>query len=57
MTFDSTSGMLTGSMNVSQYYLTGTDGTYSPTMIPVVQTGVENIFGTIDVEDNNGTEE
>lgn len=57
LTFDSTSGMLTGSMNMSQYYLTGTDGTYSPTMIPVVQTGVENIFGTIDVEDNNGAEE
>lgn len=56
LTFDSTSGMLTGSMNMSQYYLTGTDGTYSPTMIPLVKTGVENIFGTIDVDVENDSD-
>ncbi len=48
LSFDSTSGLLLGSMSMNQYYLTGTDGIYSKTNIPVVKTGLENIFGTID---------
>jgi hypothetical protein len=48
LSFDSTSGLLLGSMSMNQYYLTGTDGFYSKTNIPVVKIGLENIFGTID---------
>lgn len=50
LTFDSTSGLLAGSMNMNQYYLTGTDGVYSPTDIPAMLTGVENIFGTVTID-------
>lgn len=50
LTFDSTSGLLAGSMSMNQYYLTGTDGVYSSTTIPTLQTGLENIFGTVDVD-------
>lgn len=59
LTFNSTSGLLTGSMSMSQYYLTGTDGTYATASIPSMQIGVENIFGTVDVdlEDGAVTEE
>lgn len=60
LSFDSTSGLLAGSMSLSQYYLTGTDGIYSSTNIPSTQMGVENIFGTIDVNleaEESNTEE
>lgn len=50
LTFNSTNGMLNGSIHMNQYYLTGTDGAYATTTIPSMQIGVENIFGTIDVD-------
>jgi len=60
LSFDSTSGLLNGSMSLSQYYLTGTEGIYSSTNIPSMQIGLENLFGTIDAnleEEETNTEE
>lgn len=61
LSFDSTSGLLAGSMSMNQYYLTGTEGVYQMTTVPTMQTGLENVFGTIDLdleeEDEASTEE
>ncbi len=53
LSFDSTSGMLSGSYSMDQYYLTGTDAIYSQSNIPAMIHGVENIFGTVDVDIQN----
>lgn len=46
--YNSENGMLSGSMNLSSYYLTGTDKTYSEPDISGVGLGVDTIFGNVD---------
>lgn len=46
--YNSENGMLSGSMNLSSYYLTGTDKTYSEPNISGVGLGVDTIFGNVD---------
>ncbi len=45
MTFNRTSGMLSGTMEFNSYYLTGQDKSYVPADIPEILHGVDNIFG------------
>lgn len=49
LSFDSTNGLLNGTLSVDFYVLTGTDNQYNPFPIPKVDLGVENIFGTIQI--------
>lgn len=44
----SADGYLNGTMSLNMYYLVGTDNQYTPTDIPFVTLGKENIFGVID---------
>lgn len=46
--YNSENGMLSGSMNLSSYYLTGTDKTYNSPNISGVGLGVDTIFGNVD---------
>lgn len=46
--YNAENGMLSGSMNLSSYYLTGTDKTYSEPDISGVGLGVDTIFGNVD---------
>jgi len=49
LAFDSGTGNLSGTMTLNQYYLTGTEGIYTPSSIPAMMTGLDNIFGTVDI--------
>lgn len=49
LSFDSSTGMLSGALSFNQYVLTGTGKEYEPISIPYVPTSLENVFGTVDV--------
>ena len=44
LTKDETTGSLVGQINISMYYMTGTNQVYEPSDIEDVITGTENIF-------------
>ena len=46
--YDGTTGMVSGSMTLNMYYITGTDKVYEAPYVPNMQMGVSNIFGTIE---------
>lgn len=46
MTFDKTTGNLTGNMTLNMFYITGTERTYEEPYVPTMKMGVNNIFGT-----------
>lgn len=46
VSFDSTSGNLTGSLELTRYALTGTGKQYEPPFIDGIDIGTDNIFGT-----------
>lgn len=46
--YNAETGTLSGNMNMSSYYLQGTDKTYTEPVIPNVNTGVDTIFGNMD---------
>lgn len=48
LTFDETTGRLSGSMAMTSYYLYGTDKVYSQPDLYKIHKGTENIFGTIE---------
>ena len=49
---DTTTGLLTGTLDYNSYSLTGAGTTYTPLTIPSQPTGVDNIFN-VTVENNN----
>lgn len=49
LSFNSGTGNLAGTMTLNQYYLTGTEGVYTPVNIPAMMIGLDNIFGTVDI--------
>lgn len=49
--FDSTTGELTGAMTLDQYYMTGTENVYAQPYVPEMDHGMENIFGSMDIEE------
>lgn len=49
LTFDSSTGQLAGTMLMNMYFMTGTNGVYTPASIPTMSSGVENIFRTADI--------
>lgn len=55
--YDSTTGQVTGSMTFNMYYVTGTDKVYEEPYVPHVQTGISNIFGTIEYSDDTAVTE
>jgi len=57
LSFDSSTGLLNGVIGVDMYALLGTDREYSPLPIPKVDTGVENIFGTVEIIEDVEPEE
>lgn len=48
--YDPTTGQLAGTMTLNQYYITGTENTYSEPYVPSMRTGTDNIFGTYEGE-------
>ena len=50
--YDSTTGMLTGNMTLSQYYMTGTENIYAEPYVPAMDLGTDNIFGTMEMPEN-----
>ena len=54
LAYDSSTGNLMGSVDLNQYYMTGTDKMYQPTSVPTVPKGVQDVFhtsnGSIEVE-------
>lgn len=50
ISFDESTGNLTGSMNMNMFYMNGTDKEYVPYTIPTVPTGVENVFRSTNTE-------
>lgn len=48
LTFDTATGQLAGNMMANRFFLSGTNQIYSPTSIPTMGSGVENIFRTAD---------
>lgn len=53
--FDATTGNLAGSMTINMYTLAGTERMYEKPYVPSMYIGVPNIFGTIEVPVNQGT--
>jgi len=47
VSYDSTTGRLTGGMNIDKYYITGVDDTYKETYVPDMPMGTDNIFNTV----------
>ncbi len=45
--FDSTTGYLSGSMTLNQFYIAGTENAYQEPYVPTLEIGLPNIFGTI----------
>ena len=46
VSYDSSSGDVSGSMTFNLYYMTGTDKVYQGLTLPDISTGVDNIFGS-----------
>lgn len=57
LSFDNTTGLLSGVLAFEQYALIGTGNEYQPLIIPSVNTSVENIFGTIEVPEEKEEED
>lgn len=62
--YDSSTGNLSGSIDIDMYYMVGTGNEYVPVSIPSVPTGVTDIFhstntltDTADISEFNGSEE
>ncbi len=53
VSYDNTTGNLSGSLNISRYSLTGTGKIYEPPYISDISIGTDNIFGTIDLLPKN----
>lgn len=49
VSFDATTGILTGTANLNMYLMTGTDNVYNEPNIPDILLGTDNIFGTIEL--------
>lgn len=47
VSYDGSTGSLTGGMNIDKYYITGMDDTYKETYIPSMPLGIDNIFNTV----------
>jgi hypothetical protein len=47
VSYDSTTGKLTGGMNIDKYFIKGVDDTYKETYIPSMPMGTNNIFNTV----------
>ncbi|MDY3274993.1 MAG: hypothetical protein SOX33_04255 [Agathobacter sp.] len=56
LTFDSSTGILSGTTTYANWFISGQDKTYDGANIPNVPTGTDNIFGTIDVDENQEAE-
>jgi hypothetical protein len=52
VTYDNTTGFLTGSMVITRYALSGTGKTYEPPYIDDISIGTDNIFGTSNAVQN-----
>lgn len=57
VTYDNTTGFLTGSMVITRFALSGTGKTYDPPYIDDISIGTDNIFGTSKAVQNGGSEE
>ncbi|MEG1633687.1 MAG: hypothetical protein RR314_06490 [Oscillospiraceae bacterium] len=47
VTFDSETGELTGDLTFNKYFISGAGDVYSPTEVPSVPLGKDNLFGTL----------
>ncbi len=52
LAYDVNTGLLSGTTIVDMYYVTGTDKQYVPQNLQSVPVGVNNIFGTVNVPEN-----
>lgn len=57
VSYDMTTGVLNGNTAVNVYLLQGTNKPYTPWSIPNVQTGTDNIFGTLVLPSNVSADE
>lgn len=48
VSYDNSTGNLSGTMNINMYAISGTDNTYSGPSVPGVPTGTPNIFQTLE---------
>ncbi|MEG1595666.1 MAG: hypothetical protein RR364_04415 [Lachnospiraceae bacterium] len=55
LSYDSATGYLLGSMVIDLYHLAGVDKEYEQPDVPVMSTGKENIFNSLEIGDGNGT--
>lgn len=51
--YDNVSGELVGSMTINMYTVEGTDKMYEEPYVPAMNTGINNIFGTFEGQNNN----
>lgn len=49
LSYDSETGMLSGTMNINMYHLTGEEIKYQAPVIGSMEIGMKNIFGTLDI--------
>lgn len=49
VSYDNTTGILVGSTMIDMFKVTGTNNVYTAPNVPVIPTGSDNIFGTIEV--------
>jgi len=47
LAYDAATGNLMGSLDLSQYYMTGIEKNYQPTSVPAVPKGVRDVFHTV----------
>ena len=55
--YDSSTGLLSGNVGVENYFVTGSDKGYSQPVLTPVQTGTENPFGVLKVEETEAPAE
>lgn len=51
--YDSTTGNLSGTMTINFYSVSGMNKEYSAPNVPGIETGVDNIFGTVEINTEN----
>jgi hypothetical protein len=56
-TFDNSTGEITGTLNFESYFIYGQEKDYEPADIPNIKHGTDNIFGSVDYETEEETDE